>query len=164
MVIPDVTRLAPQAGKEWDDESGLALLTTAHLLETVRNSRLDRPQTRTVGQLGIHVPHDLPPNWQRGTGAKALQSVDNMFDGMTNPSRTEIVDRWLAADGSRHVVVNLANGQTLCGRAEPWNPLQPLVEHVMMMGACGGGGKRTFSMAAREPISRNPSSWENSID
>lgn len=164
MVIPDVTRLAPQAGKESDDESGLALLTAAHLMETVRNSRLDRPHTRAVGQLGIHVLHDLPPNWQQGTGAKALQSVDNMFDGMANPAGTEIVDRWLAADGSRHVVVNLPNGQTLCGRAEPWSPLQPLVEHVMLMGACGGGGKRTFSMAAREPISRNPSSWESSMD
>ncbi len=164
MTVTTMPRLAPQAEKESDEEPGFALLTAAYLMETVRTSRLDRPPASAERQLGIPVPQNLPSNWQRGTGDKALQSGDNMFDGMVIPTETEIVDRWLAADGSHHVVVNLPNGQTLCGRAEAWSPLQPLVEHVMMTGSCGGGGKRTFSMAARESIARTPSNWENVIE
>jgi len=75
----------------------------------------------------------------------------NTFDGMMAPVETELVDRWQAADGSANVVINTPNGDTLCGRAEAWNPMQPLLEHLMMFRSCGGGGKRTFSMAAREP-------------
>ena len=74
----------------------------------------------------------------------------NTFDGMMAPVETELVDRWQASDGSSNVVINTPNGDTFCGRAEAWNPMQPLVEHLTMFRSCGGGGKRTFSMAARE--------------
>lgn len=73
----------------------------------------------------------------------------NTFDGMMAPGESELVDRWQAADGSSNMVINTPNGETLCGRAEAWNPMQPLLEHLMMFRSCGGG-KRTFSMAARE--------------
>lgn len=32
------------------------------------------------------------------------------------------------------------------GHALPWNPMQPLMEHVMMCRPCGGGGERGFDM------------------
>jgi len=74
---------------------------------------------------------------------------DNLFNGMAPPNKTEIADRWLAADGSHNVVINTPSGQTFCGRALAWDPMQPLVEHVMQFRPCGGGGERTFKMTQR---------------
>lgn len=66
------------------------------------------------------------------------------------PARPVVLDRWLAADGSHHVVVELPGGETVCGRAERWDPMHPLVEHVMMFRSCAGGGRRSFSMPEDE--------------
>ena len=122
-------------------------LTTARLLHLARHSTLEAQPSRTLRELGAIPARAQPPGWNR---------PGNLFDGMIAPPETEIVDRWLAADGSHNVVVNLPNGETVCGRAEAWNPMQPLVEHVMMFRNCGGG-KRTFEMASREmPDRRNP--------
>jgi hypothetical protein len=74
---------------------------------------------------------------------------ENRFSDAYAPAGTEIVDRWLAADGSHNVVIRAPNGMILCGRALPWNPMEPLVEHVMMFRSCGGGGERSFSMPER---------------
>ncbi len=64
------------------------------------------------------------------------------------PGKTEIVDRWLAADGSQNVVINTP-GHTLCGRLLAWDPMQPLIEHVVQYRPCGGGGKRVLEMTQR---------------
>jgi hypothetical protein len=113
-----------------------------------RQSTLDARPSRPLRQLGNIPARDQLPAWSPS---------GNLFDGMVAPPETEIVDRWLAADGSQNVVVNLPSGETLCGRAEAWNPMQALVEHVMMFRSCGGGGKRTFEMASREtPDRRKP--------
>ena len=85
-----------------------------------------------------------------------------MFNGMVLPNKTEIVDRWLAADGSQNVVVNTPDGHTLCGRARAWDPMQPLVEHVMQFRPCGGGGKRTFEMPRRHERLTDVTSLANS--
>ena len=134
---------SPEARSLQEHPPDFAVLTAAGLLENARDGHLDRPAPISVRQLGIHARQELPRNWQ-----PASLPGDNLFNGMTVPDRTEIVDRWLAADGSHHVVLNLPNGETVCGRAEAWNPLQPLVENLMMFARCGGGGKRTFSMAS----------------
>lgn len=94
--------------------------------------------------LGVFTPRPLPENWRSGAS-----TASNLFDGMVLPVETEIVDRWLAADGSHNVVLRTPGGETLCGRAEAWNPMSPLVEHVMMFRTCGGGGERTFEMPQR---------------
>jgi hypothetical protein len=100
-------------------------------------------------QLGDAKEYRAPANWSRDAGAPYLSEFDNRFNGMTVPEKVEIVDRWLAADGSHNVVLNTPTGETFCGRAEAYNPMQPLVEPIMMFHPCGGGGKRTFSMPER---------------
>ena len=100
-------------------------------------------------KLGDAKEYQAPANWSRSAGAPYLEEFDNRFDGMTVPEKVEIVDRWLAADGSHNVVLNTPTGETLCGRAEAYNPMQPLVEPIMMFRSCAGGGKRTFSMPER---------------
>ncbi len=72
-------------------------------------------------RLGVFVPQALPENWRSG-----IISRDNLFNGMVLPNKTEIVDRWLAADGSHNVVINTPSGQTFCGRALAWDPMQPV--------------------------------------
>ncbi len=109
-------------------------------------------------RLGRPMRSPAPENWQRGTGAQALQPADNLFNGMTVAGQVEIIDRWRAADGSHNVVINLPNGTTVCGRAQAFNPMQPLVEPVMMFRECGGGGPmlripRTLSAREREQLS-----------
>jgi hypothetical protein len=89
-------------------------------------------------------------SWRRGSKSAAGLPDNNLFDGMVAPAETELVDRWQAADGSNNVVINTPNGETLCGRAEAWNPLRPLMEPLMMFRSCGGGGKRTFTMDKRK--------------
>jgi len=120
------------------------ILSTARLLDSA--SQFDWPglQAEKPLQLGIHTPRPMPENWRIG-----ISVVDNLFNGMVAPRQTEIVDRWLTADGSHNVVINTPTGDTLCGRALPWNPMQPLVEHVMQFRRCGGGGKRSFTMPQR---------------
>ena len=120
------------------------ILSTALLRDSA--SRFDWPglEADEILQLGIFTPRPAPENWRPGIGVE-----ENMFNGMVLPKKTEIVDRWLAADGSHNVVINTPGGDTFCGRAEAWDPMQPLVEHVMQFRPCGGGGKRSFEMPRR---------------
>jgi hypothetical protein len=123
--------------------------TTHQLREWIVQSELDKSAIAPERQLGSARSYRPPANWRPHAGAPYLAESDNRFNGMAAPAEVEIVDRWLASDGSQNVVVNLPNGDTVCGRAEPWNPMQPLVEHIMMFRPCGGGGKRTFTMPDR---------------
>ncbi len=147
-----------------DEKPAFRALTTAGLLDTARTMRLDRVRAGGARPLGVHVHQDLPPNWRPGAGARALQAGDGLFTGMGVPAEVEIVDRWLAADGSHNVVLNLPNGQTVCGRAEAWNPLQALVEHVMMFRTCGGGGERTFEMSTGKVAAGGKPDWTDAAD
>lgn len=115
----------------------------AALLESAR-ALISAPEVKAPRALGKFEPPPPPANWR-----PSITVEENLFGESYLPSKTEVVDRWLAADGSHNVVVRTPNGMTLCGRAQPWNPMQPLVEHVMMFRPCGGGGKRTFEMPER---------------
>lgn len=129
-------------------------MTTARLIHFASLADLGAPLPETPRAPGLYAPRELPANWRSGM---RLPGADNLFDGMAAPAQTEVADQWLAADGSHNVVMNLPNGETVCGRVEAWDPMHPLFEHVMMYRTCGGGGKRTFSMAARESILRKSS-------
>ena len=133
---------------ETEAEKAAEHITLARLIDSLHHARLEDPQVPVQRQLGVHPAYELPSYWR--ASAPDLLPADNVFSGMVNPAQTEIVDRWLTADGSHNVVVNLPNGDTLCGRAPAWDPMRPQVEHVMEFRNCGGGGKRTFSMPARE--------------
>lgn len=61
----------------------------------------------------------------------------------------ETIDRWLAADGSQNVMITLPSGETYCGRAEAWNPMNPLIEPVMMYRPCGPSSPPTFELSRR---------------
>ncbi len=121
-----------------------APLTTALLLDSAGRIEWPVPNIDDSRQLGVFVPREEPANWRSG-----IRIEDNLFNGMVLPRQTEIVDRWLAADGSHNVVINTPGGRTLCGRGLPWDPMHALVEHVMLFRPCGGGGKRTFKMSPR---------------
>lgn len=119
-------------------------LSTAHLLELASRQAWSRESSPGTRDLGAFRPRPLPDNWQRGMPPQA-----NRFAGMMAPDEAEVVDRWLAADGSHNVVVNTPSGDTYCGRAEAWTPLNPLFEPVMTWRPCGGGGQRSFEMPER---------------
>ena len=119
-------------------------LTAVRLLDSANEIEWPAPDENNSRRLGVFVPQALPENWRSG-----ISIEDNLFNGMALPNKTEIVDRWLAADGSQNVVINTPSGQTFCGRALAWDPMQPLVEHVMQFRPCGGGGERTFKMTQR---------------
>lgn len=145
-VEPTPLDLLPAKPLAVADEEETPVPTTATLFQSVRNLEFGRPEMSSSRQLGTHREHTLPANWKAGAGAEALVPEANRFSEMFAPAEVEIVDRWLSADGSHNVVVNLPNGETVCGRAQAWDPMQPLVEHLMMFRGCGGGGKRTFDM------------------
>jgi hypothetical protein len=119
-------------------------ISTALLVDSASRMNWPAPKKDTNRTLGVHVPQKTPDNWR-----PRITVEDNRFNGMTVPATTEIVDRWLAADGSHNVVIDTPDGETYCGRAEAWNPMTPLVEHIMMFRKCGGGGARTFKMPDR---------------
>jgi len=124
-------------------------LTAAFLLNSASRAELPKVEAASTQTLGVHQRRELPSNWQRGNRVNALLTGEPGLDIVMAPAETEIVDRWLDAQGGHNVVVNLPNGDTYCGRAQAWDPMQPLVEHIMMFRPCGGGGKRTFDMASR---------------
>lgn len=119
------------------------LPSAGDMLEAARQPKRTLP-AEPARRLGEFVPPAPPSNWR-----PSITVEENRFGDAYAPAETEIVDRWLAADGSHNVVIRTPNGMTLCGRALPWNPMEPLVEHVMMFRSCGGGGERTFSMPER---------------
>lgn len=123
------------------------IISTARLLDSARHVKWVSSQPDEPLHLGVYSPRPLPANWTSG-----MVTEDNLFDGMVVPRKTEIVDRWLAADGSHNVVIHTPGGDTFCGRALAWDPMQPLVEHVMQFRPCGGGGKRTFDMPRRSAL------------
>jgi hypothetical protein len=118
--------------------------SAAHLLDLASRQEWKLEPPSDTRDLGVFRPQPLPENWRRG-----MPQETNRFDGMVVPDEVEIVDRWLAADGSHNVVVNTPSGDTYCGRAEAWSPLNPLFEPIMMWRPCGGGGKRSFEMPER---------------
>lgn len=137
--LPDtlpVLQAPPVAGEQPASESSrepdTPSLSAARLFELDgrREWRLDP----FAGQrrLGVFTPHALPENWRSGIPYRTDPS-----GGRAAPERVEIVDRWLAADGSHNVMVEMPSGERLCGRAEAWNPMQPLVEPIMMFRSCG---------------------------
>jgi hypothetical protein len=114
-----------------------APVTMASLLDFGHRREWNLPEPSDPPRLGVLTPQP-PPNWRSGTPA----------EGTAPPAKTGIIDQWLAGDGSRNVMIRTSTGQVLCGRAEAWNPMSPLVEPVMMYRACGTG-RRTFEMPAR---------------
>lgn len=118
--------------------------TTARLLDFAGRFKWPSAEQDRQRELGVFVPRGVPDNWRPG-----IVVEDNLFNGMVLPTRTEIVDRWLAADGSHRVVVNTPYGVTLCGRAQPYDPMNPLIEPIMNWWECAGGGKRKFQMPDR---------------
>jgi hypothetical protein len=122
----------------------LAATTTALLLDSASRFKWPAVEQDESRQLGKIVPQPVPENWR-----PPIVVEDNLFNGMILPTRTETVDRWLAADGSHNVVLNTPSGKTLCGRGRPWDPMNPELEPVMTFWECGGGGKRDFKMPER---------------
>jgi hypothetical protein len=113
-------------------------VTTARLLDFAHRREWNMPEPPVAPGPGAFKPQPAPPDWRPVVTAK----------GAARPVASGIVDQWLAADGSRNVMIRTPTGQLLCGRAEAWNPMSPLVEPVMMYRACGDG-RRTFEMPER---------------
>ncbi len=119
-------------------------ITAAALIDFARTFRWRLPEVSEKHQLG-----DRPAPRATENGQSAFRTERGWLDRAFLPEKTEVVDRWLAADGSQNVVINTPSGQTLCGRAPAWDPLNPLIEHVMQFRTCGGGGERAFKMPDR---------------
>jgi hypothetical protein len=156
--LPEVTQedsIEPQTDLatphvQTESEPEQTLPSSARLIASIASIQLHREQAEEHRQLGIHRRQSLPSNWVPGTGTGAAQTSDNMFDGMVLPNSVELVDQWVAADGSRNVVLNLPNGTSVCGRGTAWDPMRPMMEPLMMFRPCGSGGKRTFNMSAAD--------------
>jgi hypothetical protein len=127
-----------------------SVLSLARLLDSVSVIKWELPAERASRQLGVFTPRPVPENWR-----PRILVEDNRFDDAVLPTKTLIIDRWLAADGSHNVVIETPTGRTLCGRAEAWNPMNPLFEPIMMFRPCGGGGERSFKMPHRYHVRRD---------
>lgn len=118
-------------------------LTTAYLLETARDMdwQLEVPMPLIPG---VPVIPDLPLNLTR----PIMPLSPNAFDGVVLPTEVVVLDQWIDPTGVMNAVVKTPNGEILCGSAKPWDPMDPLVEHVAMYRKCGGGGKRKNSASS----------------
>ena len=128
-----------------------APITTASLVISAGETSLQSEAAPSARALGRDVSRAAPANWQRGAGAGLLTGSGDADQAAH--ARQAIVDRWLAADGSHHVQVAMPDGTLVCGRVNAWDPLRPLVEHVMQFHTCGR--RVTFSMPARETLARS---------
>jgi len=139
--LPAVPEPAPAVT---DPEESPEQVTTARLVDSASRLKWAFPKTVKQRQLGVHQRQEMPDNWR-----PSISMEDNLFNGMTVPRETEIVDQWVTADGSQNVVMTTTTGETLCGRRQAWDPMNPMLEQLMMFRSCGGGGKRTFKMPDR---------------
>jgi hypothetical protein len=119
-----------------------APVTTARLLDIAHRREWNLPEPSAAPRPKVFTPR-APADRRSGIPLSGTPAENEAL-----PARTAIVDQWLAADGSHNVMIRTATGQVLCGRAEAWNPMSPLVEPVMMYRACGNG-RRTFEMPER---------------
>lgn len=121
--------------------------STATLMHTAREMRLSPGRPQPARQLGLQSP---------GSSSGAA-GADSRFDrappGAQRPAMPAIRDRWLASDGSHQVLVALPNGDLVCGRAEGWDPMRPLIEPVMMFRTCGRQPGFTMPADARPAYS-----------
>jgi len=123
-------------------------ITTALLLDSASRREWQAPRFPTTRLAQENSSGALPGNW---TGT-VLRIFPNRFNDLVLPERVEIIDRWRDPDGTIQVVLHTPKGETLCGRAAPWDPMEPLIEPVMMMRLCGGGGKRKLQFTLPEPM------------
>jgi hypothetical protein len=130
---------AARTGRPAPTPPPLPRLSAARLLDLAHRTRWEISPESGSRRLGEPAPGP-------GTGVRQpIPGLDGSRpDGAATPrAAVEIVDRWQEADGSHHVLVRTPAGDMLCGRAEAWDPMQPLVEHVMRYRTCGSG-KSTF--------------------
>lgn len=132
---------APQAPSAPPAPAAMPRPSTASLLDFAarRGAGLSAP-TSTL-ELGVFTP-------QAGPGEHGSRKVIDVGRpaGSRTAAATAVVDRWLAADGSHNVLVTTPSGETYCGRAEAWDPMEPLYEPVMMFRDCGSGGRPAFDL------------------
>jgi hypothetical protein len=125
-------------------------MSAARLIDLVSRMSSNATPSLLSGLPGLPPLGRQDNSWRGGSKSAAGLPDNKLFDGMVSPAETELVERWQAADGSNNVVINTPNGDTLCGRAQAWDPLRPLMEPLMMFRSCGGGGKQTFTMDKRK--------------
>lgn len=58
-------------------------------------------------------------------------------------SSEEVLDQWMDPSGTVQTVIRRRDGSVICGRADAWNPMNPLFEPIAVYRPCGGGGRRT---------------------
>jgi len=112
-------------------------VSAAQLLQSAADFNLSTPVKDKSLTLGAFSAPPLPANF-----APSLKIDDNLFDGRIAMADSEIMDEWVDASGGYNVVVKLPSGRVLCGQAQPYSSMDPLVEHVTMWQSCGGDGKR----------------------
>jgi len=145
-IPPPADVLAPDDHQVSDTAHSLPLSTQQlrHWLKQVDGLAAPQKAGRTLGAARSYLP---PANWNRHAGAAFLASFDDRSHEVSPLPEVTVVDRWQAGDGSHQVLVQLPDGESLCGRAEAYNPMQPLVEHIMMFRSCGR--TPTFTMPER---------------
>jgi hypothetical protein len=141
---PPPQDILPREPEQTEPEVPKDPVTTARLVDSASRLKWSFPKEKEQRQLGVHQAQEIPENWRPG-----ISLEDNLFNGMTVPEKTEVVDQWLADDGSYNVVINTTWGETLCGRKQAWDPMNPMLEHLTLFRKCGGGGKRSFKMPDR---------------
>ncbi len=87
------------------------------------------PQAVRLGQVR---PSSPPPNWTRDHSF----TQETPFVSVWLPQNAVILDRWRNPDGSHQVIVKTPSGNTYCGKAAAYDPLEPLVEPVMLFKSC----------------------------
>jgi hypothetical protein len=123
-------------------------LSAALLLNSARQRQWRLPVFPGSTASAERASSALPPNWT----VPLMPMTPNHFDDAVLPRTVEVIDRWRDPDGTHQVVINTPTGHTLCGRAAPWDPMEPLVEHVMVMRPCAGGGKRRMPITIPETL------------
>ena len=112
-------------------------ITTAQLLRSASNLKLPLAEKEKSLELGAFRAVTLPGNW-----SPSLKMEDNLFNGRVALAVTKIVDQWVYIGGGYNAVVKTRSGHTLCGQAQPWSPMNPLLEPVVMWRNCDSIRKR----------------------
>ncbi|NND44993.1 MAG: hypothetical protein HKN58_06685 [Xanthomonadales bacterium] len=145
---PELNEIAPAAVTMTPPHPPAEAPRTASEPVPTRQAATARLSTSVLRDQVAGLQHTAPPadgpapllrlqsEWKAGFTAPLLEAVDTLFSRDFAPVEAEVLDQWTEPGGVRRVVMRLPSGETLCGRAAPWDPLNPLVEPVPMFHLC----------------------------
>mgnify|MGYP003339747708 CR=1 FL=1 len=137
---PAVVR-SPERQVETDSSRPVKARTTPNTFQLLEQMRARKPMHEKTSPLILgsdRMSHAKAPGLE-----PVLPGFVTPFSEVFVASSEEVLDQWMDPSGMVQSVIRRRDGSVICGRADAWDPMNPLFEPIAVYRPCGGGGRRT---------------------